>query len=82
MESCLQNYEVLAVDEVNQPVFFADPPWPSLYLEPNEMLAIAREGMALGCKEAGLLTHLNPDRHGLARLPAPQPGRPVHGHDA
>jgi hypothetical protein len=26
MESCLQNYEVLAVDEVNQPVFFADPP--------------------------------------------------------
>ena len=26
MESCLQNDEVLAVNEVNQPVFFADPP--------------------------------------------------------
>jgi hypothetical protein len=33
-------------------------------------------------EETGPLTHLNPGRHVLAGPPAPQAGRPVHGHDA
>lgn len=41
MESSLQNYEVVAVDEVDQPVFFADPPRPSAREHVAERLGLA-----------------------------------------